>query len=61
MKTLILRLFRNKNDQIPFDSYPMDWRDSVIGFAIHNWMEMYPEGKVDFILIWHFLKVLLLY
>lgn len=51
MKTLILRLFRNKNDQIPFDSYPMDWRDSVIGFAIHNWMEMYPEGKVDFILI----------
>lgn len=29
----------------------MDWKDSGIGFAIHNWMEMYPEGKVDFIMI----------
>lgn len=51
MKMLFIRFFLNKSDQIPQDSYPIDWKASGIGFVIHNWMEMHPEGKVDFVLI----------
>lgn len=51
MKTLIIRFFDDKNKQIPADSYPIDWQDLAIGVVIHNWMELYPEGKVDFIFV----------
>lgn len=51
MKTLIIRLFENKSNQTPSDSYPIDWKELGVGFVIHNWMEMYPEGKVEFVLI----------
>lgn len=51
MKTLIIRFFQDKNNQIPYDAYPIYWKDSDIGSVIHNWMEIYPKGKVDFVLI----------
>jgi len=47
-KIRAIRLFEHKDNVIPADSYPIDWRDSGIGFAIHNWLEMHPEGKVEF-------------
>ena len=53
MKTLIIRFFSDKKNQIPTDSYPIDRKDCDIGFVIYKWMEMYPEGKVDFINVNH--------
>lgn len=51
MKTLFIRFFDDKNNQIPIDSFPVDWKYSGVKFIIHNWLTMYPEGKVDFILV----------
>lgn len=48
-KILAIRFFVLATDQIPYDSYDIDWKQTGIGWAIYNWMEMHPEGKVDFL------------
>lgn len=51
MKQQVIRFYQDKDDQIPDDSYPLEWESNSIGWVIHNWLEMYPNGKVDFVSI----------
>ncbi len=61
MKHIFIRYFKHKDDTIPFDSNPVALFDKLasrrindygLGLHIADWMEQYPSGKVDFVLIW---------
>ena len=50
----LLRFFKDKDDQIPIDSYSIDLlyhigRDELI-FQTQDWFRHCPNGKVDIIL-----------
>jgi len=47
MKTRAIKFFSNKTDILPADCYPFFKGDTSMVFAIHNWLEMYPNGKVE--------------
>jgi hypothetical protein len=59
MKKLFIRFFKNKDDQIPMDSYHLSgaiWDEQQAKFllpdssdVIIDWMVQHPIGKVDIV------------
>jgi len=47
----IVKFYKDKNDTAtPDDSYQFNHDgDSGWGWCIHNWLTMYPNGKVEFV------------
>lgn len=58
-----IRFFRNKEDSMPNNSYQLIksnerptnntvfYNENTVFRFIDNWMEMYPNGKVDFVFL----------
>jgi hypothetical protein len=50
-KKQIVRFFSDKINTIPSDSYAVKWGDNETLFVIDNWLAMYPNGKVEFVMM----------
>jgi hypothetical protein len=49
MNKQVVKFFKDKTDTDPDDSYGMETRnDTGVGWMIYNWLQMYPQGKVEF-------------
>ncbi len=59
--TIFIRYFKLKTDEIPDDSNPIVKADNKLasryindymcGMHISDWLERYPNGKVDFVIL----------
>lgn len=46
---MVVQFFVNASDELCWDAYPIEPLVDHIGFAVHNWMQMHPRGKVHFV------------
>lgn len=60
-RRIFIRYFADKNDEIPKDSNPIVDADNKLasryindyqcGANVSDWLERYPNGKVDFVIL----------